>query len=68
MDERRRKNADPVHIGSVLNIALRTFHEKTDQELARVWRIWDESVGEAIAQNARPSGFKGRVLHVEVTS
>ena len=63
-----KKKADPVHIASILNCALRAFNQQIDGELARVWRIWDEAVGETIAQNARPSAFKGRLLYVDVTS
>ena len=68
MEGQRQKNQDPVRIGSVLNNLLREFHEKANGELALIWRYWDETVGEAIAQNARPAGFKGGLLYVNVTS
>ncbi len=68
MDGKKEKNPEPVHIASILNNLLRSFHAGTDGELVVVWRFWDEIVGEAIAQNARPSAFKGRVLYVQVTS
>jgi predicted nucleic acid-binding Zn ribbon protein len=68
MAEQREKVQEPVHIGSVLNNLLRVFHEKANGNLALVWRYWDETVGETIAQNARPAVFKGRLLYVNVTS
>jgi predicted nucleic acid-binding Zn ribbon protein len=68
MDDKRRKCQGPIHIGSILNSTLRTLQEQTDGELARVWRIWDEAVGEAVASAARPAAFKGRLLYVNVSS
>ena len=68
MEKQRKKDQDPVRIGSVLNNLLREFHEKANGELALVWRYWDETVGETIAQNARPTVFKGGLLYVNVTS
>ncbi|MFO8083976.1 MAG: DUF721 domain-containing protein [Desulfobacterales bacterium] len=68
MGDQREKNPEPVHIGSILNSLLRSFHEKADGELVVVWRYWDEIVGDTIAQNARPSAFKGRLLYVDVAS
>jgi len=68
MEDQRKKSAEPIHIGNILNNLLRSFHEKANGDLVLVWRYWDETVGETIAQNARPSAFKGRLLYVEVTS
>ena len=68
MAEQREKNQDPVHIGSVLNSLLREFHENANGELVLVWKCWDKTVGETIANNARPALFKGRILYVNVTS
>ncbi len=68
MDDKRRKCQGPVHIGNILNTALRALQEQTDGELAQVWRIWDEAVGEAVSSAARPAAFKGRILYVNVSS
>jgi predicted nucleic acid-binding Zn ribbon protein len=68
MAQQREKGQEPVHIGNVLNNLLRVFHEKANGDLALVWQRWDETVGETIAQNARPAVFKGRLLYVNVTS
>ncbi len=68
MTKPNEKREELVHIGSVLNHILRGFHEKANGNMALVWRFWDETVGETIAQNARPVIFKGRLLYVNVTS
>lgn len=68
MEDQRKKSAEPIHIGNILNNLLRSFHEKANGDLVLVWRYWDEIVGETIAQNARPSAFKGRLLYVDVAS
>jgi predicted nucleic acid-binding Zn ribbon protein len=34
---------------------------------ARIWNIWEEAVGPAIARNARPSWIRDRVLRVRVS-
>ena len=67
-DQSGKKKAEPVHIANILNCALRAFNARIDGELARVWSIWDQAVGETIARNARQSAFKGRLLYVDVTS
>ena len=57
-----------VHIGSVIDGVLKNYRSKPDFELTEIWRLWDEAVGEAIAQNARPAAFKGKLLIVHVIS
>ena len=57
-----------VSLGSVLPNILSSIRRDGDAQLLQVWKLWDRSVGEAIAKNARPSAFKGKLLLVEVTS
>lgn len=57
-----------VHIGHVLKAVLRTCRPAAEIELAGVWKIWDETVGPAIAQNAQPQAFKRRLLLVHVSN
>ena len=57
-----------VHIGSVIDGVLKNYRSKPDFELTAIWRLWDEAVGETIAQNARPAAFKGKLLIVHVIS
>ena len=62
------KRSDFVHIGNILDDVLKSYQAKPDFELKEVWRLWDEAVGEPIAQNARPAAFKGKLLIVHVSS
>jgi len=57
-----------VHIGSVIEKVLKTYRHESDEELARIWSLWDGLVGDAISENARPSAFKGKLLLVHVTN
>ena len=64
----RKNQTKFVHIGSVLGEVLKNCRRETDVELMQVWQVWDEMVGNVIAQNARPAAFKGRLLLVHVSS
>jgi predicted nucleic acid-binding Zn ribbon protein len=57
-----------VHIGNVIDGVLKSYRAEPDFELSEVWRLWDDTVGETIAQNARPAAFKGKLLIVHVIS
>jgi predicted nucleic acid-binding Zn ribbon protein len=67
MRERSQKT-DFVHIGKLIDHVLNEYRRESDGDLTQVWKIWDSVVGEAIANNAQPAAFKGRVLLVHVTS
>jgi predicted nucleic acid-binding Zn ribbon protein len=67
MKERKRKK-DFVQIGSVIADVLKQYRPESDSELIKVWPVWDEVVGDAIAANAQPAAFKGDLLLVHVTS
>jgi len=56
------------HIGGILADVLKTYRPETDGELVQVWQVWDDIVGDVIAQNARPAAFKGKILLVHVSS
>ena len=56
-----------VHIGQLLKTVLRSCRP-ADMQLAGVWKIWDQTVGPAIAENARPQAFKQKLLLVQVSS
>lgn len=62
------KRSDFVHIRNVLDDVLKPFRSEPDFELKKVWDLWDETVGETIAQNARPAAFRGKFLLVHVNS
>ncbi len=66
MNADQKKNM--THIGSILNRSLMSCRSGGDGEMMRIWDIWNEAVGEAVAKNSRPASFKGRLLLVHVSS
>jgi len=64
----KKQKAKFEHIGSILSDVLKTYRKDADGELVQVWQVWDEIVGEVIAQNAKPAAFKGKILIVHVSS
>jgi predicted nucleic acid-binding Zn ribbon protein len=62
------KQSDFVHIGKIIDEVIRQYRTESDFALKKVWRLWDEAVGETIARNARPAAFKGKLLIVHVNS
>jgi len=64
----RKKSKKSAHIGRILNDVLKTLRPEADGGLAQVWQLWDDVVGRAIAENARPAAFKGKLLLVHVAS
>ena len=67
MGKRKRKE-DFSHISSIIGDGLKEFVPESAGELTRVWQLWDDAVGEAIAANAQPAAFKGDLLLVHTTS
>ncbi len=65
---RKQRKAKFVHISNILADVLNKYRREGDIGLVQVWRIWDNIVGDVIAQNAKPAAFKGRILLVHVTS
>ena len=65
---RKKRKAEFVHIGNILGGVLKKYRREMDMELVQVWQVWDNIVGEVIAQNAKPAAFKGQILLVHVTS
>jgi len=67
-DVRQKTRNKPVHIGDIVGGVLKSCRAQGDDELTRVWQLWDGVVGPAIAGNARPHAFKGGLLMVNVSS
>ncbi len=64
-----KKNTDDfVHIGSIIPNALKKYRQQPDSGMGKVWEVWNHAVGEMIAENARPSAFRGGLLIVNVSS
>jgi predicted nucleic acid-binding Zn ribbon protein len=55
-------------IGSILNKTVQTIRQRPDNELTRIWGMWEEIAGSEIASYARPSGFKNNLLIIKVTN
>lgn len=68
MKDRRKYKIEAVHIGSVLKKVMTTCRRDSDKELTVIWSLWDTAVGKAVAENARPEAFKGKLLLVNVTN
>lgn len=68
MKNKREPLKKPVHIAGVLQSALGSYRAGGDGELVKVWELWDEAVGHAIAENTRAAAFKGDLLIVHVSS
>ena len=63
-----KKNRELVHIGDILNGVLKTCRSDCDEELSKVWSLWESAVGDVIAKNTKPEAFKGKLLLVLVNS
>ncbi len=68
MKKDRRNKRGFVHIGDIIDKAIKNYRIESDEELSHVWSLWNGLVGEAIAKNAQPAAFKGKLLLVHVTS
>ncbi|MDP3283106.1 MAG: DUF721 domain-containing protein [Desulfobacterales bacterium] len=68
MDEVKKNTDDFNHIGNILCDVLGAFRTDQDLELTGLFSLWDDAVGAAVAKNARPAGFKGKILLVNVVS
>ena len=64
----KKRKAKFEHIGSIIDDVLQNYRREADAELIQVWHVWESAVGDAVAQNARPAAFKGRILLVHVVS
>ena len=63
-----KKNSEFVQIGDIINTVLKTCRRDCDEELSRVWNLWESAVGDIIAKNTKPEAFKGKLLLVHVNS
>lgn len=59
---------DFTHIKTILNTTLKNFRPASDMDMIMIWDIWDNIVGEMIAENAKPEAFRDGVLKVNVSS
>ena len=64
----KKKKKKLTHIGNILDKALESFRPSSDTDMTQIWELWDQAVGEGIAQNAKPGAFKDGTLLVHVSS
>ncbi len=67
MRKKRKKLKKFVHISSILGETLSGFRYKPGIELESIWKLWNGTVGNDIANNAQPAAFKEKELIVHVT-
>jgi len=67
MSDKKNTN-DFVHIGNIIPNALKNYRRQPDSGMGKVWEVWNDAVGKMIAENARPSAFKGKLMIVNVSS
>ncbi|MFZ5573488.1 MAG: DUF721 domain-containing protein [Thermodesulfobacteriota bacterium] len=63
----RKSNQEFHPIGQLIGDIMRNCRQSKDIRLMNIWNIWDGAVGAAIAENAQPAAFKGKLLLVHVT-
>ena len=68
MDKKKETEKEAAPIGELVGRLLGKYRPDSDQELTKVWDIWEDAVGETIAENTRPAAFKGEILIVYVAS
>ncbi|MBR9980310.1 MAG: DUF721 domain-containing protein [Desulfatitalea sp.] len=70
MSEKRPHRKTFAPIGDVIDTVLRQCRPATDHALLKVWEVWPQAVGSAVAAHARPVAFKGDLLlvHVDASS
>ena len=68
MKEKREKIHSAVPIGSVIDEILHSHVPLTAAEITRIGQMWDNIVGEIIAENSRPAALKEKILLVHVNS
>ena len=64
----RKKKAEFVHIGSIIDNVLKMYRRESDTGLTDIWTLWNSIVGSTIAENAKPAAIRGRLLLVHVAS
>lgn len=62
------KNTGPESIGNILGRVVGNETRETGDAVRGVFSVWDEAVGPAIAENARPKAYRNGLLIVDVKS
>ena len=67
-NQRKGGKGELNHIGSIIPGLLRNCRRQPDAGLTQIWDLWENIVGEMLAENARPAAFKGKLVLVHVES
>ena len=57
-----------IHISDIINAILKEIRPCSDSGMTKIWELWQKSVGETIAKEAKPGAFKDGILIVHVSS
>lgn len=68
MHPKGKHKSGPTPLGNIICRVLNTCRPEADQALVGAWNLWDDAVGPAIAANAQPAAFRGKILIVHVSS
>lgn len=68
MKKKNKHAPDAIALGEVLKNVLKPNRSDGNFDLTQIWNVWDRAVGPVIAENARPTGFKGKILLVYANS
>ena len=66
--EKRRRMPRPLAVADLLATVLHGQPAEKRLQEGKIWLVWDETVGPAIAAQARPAGFRDGVLTVMVAN
>jgi predicted nucleic acid-binding Zn ribbon protein len=64
----RTKRAMNFNVGGAVKGALRRLNLDTKMRGYAVWGVWDQAVGETVAQQAQPTFVRGDTLFVKCSS
>jgi predicted nucleic acid-binding Zn ribbon protein len=68
MNKKKDSDKDAEPIGELVGRVLGKYRHEVDHDLTKIWDLWEDAVGESIAENTRPAAFKGKILIVYVSS
>lgn len=57
-----------THIGSILGNALNNFRPSSDTGMTKIWKLWDNALGNVTAREAKPGAFRDGILIVHVSN
>lgn len=68
MPTKRSPLKKPIPLGDLIHQLMHAHRPASAEYLTRILDIWEVSVGESIARNAKPGALQGHVLVVTVTN